>query len=234
MVLNLCSPSPRGDCVARQVGPTNLPGVLMWYAAIHERLCRCVVTVLGGKHTISECSDLMKTVEFRIKAGNRVNAGITQAQIDAAGVQAMSDLQFDWSNFQARWATMRADVMPRLLFANAGQPLVPSSLIPVEAEYQLVLHAINISGDQSFQRGDLTDCLNRIEAIAGVAIDEKDHPMPTGFDPEIVAYKVLDKAIRSGEALTGGTLGSDMVWLTVAAGAVAAAYVVRTFVPWKG
>ena len=156
------------------------------------------MTILGS-HTMAETEDLMKTVEFRIKAGDKVNSTITQAQLEAdpAGI---TDLQNDWSKFKFRWATAREKVLNALLLRKLAQPLAAASLIPTEDEYKTVRSAINVGGADTFTKGDLTDCLNRIEKATGTRIDEKDAPAPTGFDPDLAAYKKVDDVIKSGEA----------------------------------
>lgn len=152
-----------------------------------------------GQHTIQETEDLMKTVEFRIEAGNKVNAQITMPQV-AAQPDVYKDLQQDWTNFQIRWATARDPVLTDLFIANAAQPLVPASLIPTEKQYQAIKSAINVSGNDTYTKGDLMDCLLRIENFAGQTIDEKNHPMPSDFDPDLSVYKKVDDSIKAGEA----------------------------------
>lgn len=197
------------------------------------------MTVLG-QHTIAETEDLMKTVEFRIQAGNKTNAQITMPQI-AANQALYMDLQKDWNNFQVRWATARDPVLNSLLVKNVGQPLVPVSLIVSEPEYQAIKKAINVGGQDTYVKGDLTDVLNRIEQFSGQTINEKDHPMPSGFDPDLAAYKKVDASIKAGEAAAlaatnaAGAVSFMMPWWVYAGGAAAALAVgyvyVRPFLP---
>src|SRR6185369_6846241 len=156
------------------------------------------MTVLG-KHTIQETEDLMKTVEFRIKAGDKVNNQITEPQI-RANLDRYTDLQVDWRDFKARWATGRDRLLDKLLIMKLSTPLVSNSLLASEGEYREVKKLINVGGEDTFAKGDLTDCLNRIEALSGQQINEKDAPMPAGFDPDLAAYKKVDDAIKDGEA----------------------------------
>lgn len=155
------------------------------------------MTVMG-QHTVTETYDLMKTVEFRIKAGDKVNNQITEAQINA-NLQGFTETEEDWTKFKARWATRRDDVLLRLFLRNQANPLVPASMISSEPEYKLVKQAINVGGGDTYAKGDLMDCLLRIEKIAALRIDEKDAPLPAGFDPDLAAYKKVDDSIKAGE-----------------------------------
>lgn len=198
------------------------------------------MTILNGVHTIAELEDLAKTVEFRIAAGNKVNAQITQPQI-TSNLDAYTDLESDWTKFRVRWATARDPALTQATFLSASNPLVPKSLIPAESQYQTLKRAINVQGGDTYQKGDLTDCLNRIEQFAGMTIDEKDHPMPTGFDPDLAIYTKLDNTIKAGEAAAAaaksaaGTVATGVpTWMYVAGvlGITAVGYAyTRPFLP---
>lgn len=156
------------------------------------------MTILG-KHTVDETLHLMKTVEFRQQAGDKVNATITPA-FQQAFPDVYRKLQSDWANWKNRWAIARANVTKRLMILNDSQPLVPASTLPAEDEYRTIRKAINVGGEDTYTTGDLTDCLNRIETAAGTQIDEKNKPMPTGFDPDFAMYREVDAKIKAGEA----------------------------------
>lgn len=156
------------------------------------------MTVLGA-HTIQETLDLMKTVEFRLAAGIKMNAQITMPQI-AAAPDVYTDMQKDLNGFQIRWATARDKALNTIAVLNAASPLVSVNLVPCEPVYNDIKRAINVSGNDTYAKGDLTDVLLRIEKFAGQVINELDHPMPTGYDPDLLAYKQVDDAIKTGEA----------------------------------
>jgi len=155
------------------------------------------MTVLG-QHTISETEHLMKTVDFRIQATDKVNNQIVNAQIQGNPL-GYANLQTDWTNFKSRWASARDDVLLSLFLRNQTNPLVPASLITSEKEYKAIKKAINVGGEDTFTTGDLTDCIQRIEQFAQQQIEEKNAPIPDNFDLDLLAYKKLDSSIQAGE-----------------------------------
>ena len=162
------------------------------------------MTILGS-HTIDETEHLMKLVEYRIQQGNKANASITQDQVNVDPL-AMLDLQSDWTAFQVRWATMRDPVLKDLTSLSLGQPLVSDTLIASESQYQKVLGAINTGPNGSIAKGDLSDCLSRIERIGHVVVDLNNQPLPTGFDPDLAVYKTADATIKQGKAIASAAV----------------------------
>ncbi len=155
------------------------------------------MTILG-QHTIDETRHLMKTVEFRIQATEKTAATISRRFIDENPI-LFTDIQLDWTAFKARWAIARDKALKDILMLNAGQPLVPASAIPAEFVFKNIQRAINVGGGETFTKGDLMDCILRIESAANTRIDEKDAPLPSGFDPDFAAYRQVDTVIRNGE-----------------------------------
>ncbi len=156
------------------------------------------MTILGN-HTVDETEHIMKLMEFRIQAVDKLNNQITQAQV-ATNPAMLADLENDWTNFRFRWATAREKVANDLLFILLGQPLVPASVLAAEPQYQQIMHAISVNGDGTKVKGDFGNIVDRFQAFTGQHIDEADQPLPTGFDPDLLAYKKVDDAIKSGEA----------------------------------
>lgn len=182
------------------------------------------MTVLG-QHTIEETKDLMKQIEWRIRETDRINNLITPDQI-VQNAAEFSDMEMDWTKFKSRWAAARDSVLDRLFVINVANPLVPATMIACENQFQIIKKAINVSGNETFTKGDLNDCTLRIVKFADKPFDSKDQPMPTGFDPDLLAYKKLDSSIRAGEAAAAAAAAkaketaSSNIGLIVGAGIV--------------
>lgn len=152
-----------------------------------------------GKPTIEDVRHLMRVVEFRIDQGDKIASQISDSW-KASNTAKYEDLAKDWMAFKTRWAKARKEVLDNILVLNLAAPLTPASLIVDSADYTLVKFAIDKTGDDSYEKGDLSDVLLRLEAAAGVNIDSTNQPVPDGWDPDLAVYKKTDEAIKSGEA----------------------------------
>lgn len=156
------------------------------------------MTILGF-HSITECQDLVRTIEFRIQETDKVYSTITSA-FRSANPAIAQDLDFDWAAFKKRWRDGIDSILASLTLLDASQPLVPASSIPAEGQYLQIKKLQNVSGTDTFAKGDLQDCIQRIQVAANTQIDESNAPVPSSFDPDFAAYKKLDTTIKAGEA----------------------------------
>jgi len=164
------------------------------------------MTILG-KHTLDETRHLIRTVEFRIQETDKVYANISDGW-KSSNTAAWTELQGDWAAFRKRWVATRDEVLRRLLVITIGNPLVSESVLPSEPEYKLIKCAINVGCEDTYTKGDLTDCILRIEKAAGAPIDETNKPIPAGWDPDLKAYKEVDGAVKKGEAAAAAAAAS--------------------------
>jgi hypothetical protein len=154
---------------------------------------------LFGKPTIEDVRHLMRTVEFRITRADEVATTITD-EWKAANPDVYADLRTDWLAFKERWAKARKDALDNILLLNIAQPLTSASLIVDTDDWARIRKAINVGGEDTYTKGDLNDVITRIEQAAGWQIDETNHPVPDGWDPDLTIYKEVDAKIKAGEA----------------------------------
>jgi hypothetical protein len=154
------------------------------------------MTVLGH-HSVGELRDWLSAIDY--EAGQIASAYATfgptwQAQ-DAA---AHHEWAGQWKALQSRYGAAHA----RAQFAIARAQLdigIPDSVIPVEDEWQAVLHAL-AKTPGAVARGDFQDLYNRLAAAQGKPIDMSKMPQPTATDADLSAYKAADTVIRAGES----------------------------------
>lgn len=150
------------------------------------------MTVLGN-HTIAETRDLMRTVEFRIeRAADLVN----RLPFSTDNVKLVKE----WNEFvEVRWKNAHDQALNRILVLKFDNPLASESVIPAEGEFKLVMKARNQQGEGIVVPGDLSDLIHRLEVGSGQSLDEDNHPLPTGFDPDLAAFQAVDAKIKAGE-----------------------------------
>ena len=151
------------------------------------------MTVLG-QQTVAELRDLLAAKDYTVRQ-------IEQAYKDFASTwekrdaSAFTDWTADWHTFRRRYDAARASAQ----HAIDGAKLNPlsDSLLPADAEYQGVLHALK-QVDGTITRGDLQDLYNRITA-AGKTPDVSQTPQPKAPDEDLRAYKAADTAVKAVE-----------------------------------
>jgi hypothetical protein len=157
------------------------------------------VTVLGH-HSIGELKDWLSAVDYetgQIAVAYTSFASAWQAQ-DAA---THKDWATDWKSFQARYGAARAKA--RSVIARSRLEVgIPESLLPVEDEWQGVLHAL-AANPGTVAKGDFQDLYNRLTAAQGKPVDMSKMPQPTAPDADLNAYGAVDSIIREGEAVVG-------------------------------
>lgn len=152
-----------------------------------------------GKHTIDETQHLMKLIQFRADKNDEVFRGITAPQANA-NLPEFQRLERDWKVWQERWAKARDTIADELVLINLGQPLVPASSIPVEDLYKRIEVAAQVDNGKKQDDTDMMQLMLRTEKISGNRFDEKDQPVPSGYDPDLMAFKKVDAVIKNGEA----------------------------------
>ena len=146
------------------------------------------MTVLG-KHTIADARDLATTVEFRLKAIDRLIAGNPTKVPDS--------MLKRYQAVKTRWRTVSDSVATHLTILSISAPLVTASLQPAEEDYQKLESArvTQVNGD------NIKFMTDEIERVVGAPIDERDKPQGLfESDPDFAALRKLDSTIASGEA----------------------------------
>lgn len=162
-----------------------------------ETLGKVLTMTVMGKHTITEARDLMATVEFRIKATDKlISDGGPVGNSDSALAAVQR-----WQTWKANWRKVADDVATNLTIQSVAAPLVPADVLANEPEYRRLQCAINKSCDDTHaDPGDMFNVIQGIEQMRGKQIDESNHPEPTAGDPDLAALQKLDATIKAGEA----------------------------------
>jgi len=154
------------------------------------------MTVLGH-HTVAELRDWLSALDY--EAGQIASAYATFAPTwQAQDAATHHEWASDWKALQARYHAARA----RAQFATLRAQIdvgVPDSMIPVEDEWQGVLHAL-AKTPGAVGKGDFQDLYNRLSAAQGKPVDVSKTPQPTATDADLSAYKAADVVIRAGES----------------------------------
>lgn len=146
------------------------------------------MTILG-KQTVDEVKHLMKTVEFRIEQVQKLMVGMEFSP-------ARAHLVGDWNFWEERWKLARENVLNQILGLKLANPLVNDATLPAQAQFDAVQKAIGTPKEIIA----LSPLIARFQAETGQLIDEKNRPMPTGYDPDLAAYKKVDEQVKAGEA----------------------------------
>lgn len=156
------------------------------------------MTVLGH-HTVEESRDLMKLIEFRKKKNEEVFQQITPSfrQNQAAVFDALNR---DWQAWKKQWSDASIQAGDLLVALNVGNPLVPASAIAAEPEYKMLEKGAQVDNGKKNDETDFMRLMIRTEQASGITFDEKDQPAPSGFDPDLAAFKKVDASIKAGEA----------------------------------
>jgi hypothetical protein len=154
------------------------------------------MTILNH-HSVAELRDWLAALDYQtgqVAAAYAAFAPGWQTH-DAAAHQ---DWSADWKAFQTRYGIARAKALGSIGRAQL-EVAVPDSMIPVEDEWQGVLHAVSRTRGLT-AKGDFQDLHDRLVAAQGKPIDLSKTPQPTATDADLGAYKIADAAIRAGEA----------------------------------
>lgn len=143
---------------------------------------------IAGRHTMQETRQLIAAKDALIKQIDDAFKSSRWAGNDAKKWQA------DWYAFNQRWIHMKKEVNSGFMKLSIMSPGIPASAVPSEDEWQMVLHACNVSGDGIYTTGDLPDMQNRLEAVIGPFIDSSKIPKQDGWDGDLAGYKEADKA----------------------------------------
>ena len=152
------------------------------------------MTILG-KHTIVETRDLMRTIQFRADKNDEVFKSIRPNNSPE-----YMDLKVDWFNWLNQWKQARDTVADDLVMLSIGQPLVPADVITSEPQYQKIEKGAQVDNGKKHDKTDMMQLMIRTEQLSGTTFDEKNAPAPTNFDPDLIAFKKVDQAIKTGEA----------------------------------
>ena len=155
------------------------------------------MTVLGH-HTVGELRDWLAAIDYeaaQVASAYAAFASTWQAQ-DAP---AHHEWAAEWKSLQARYGVARARAQGAIMRAQL-EIAIPDSVIPVEDEWQAVLHALSKTPGTT-TKSDFQDLYNRLVAAQGKPIDMSKIPQPTAVDADLSAYKAADTVIRTGEAV---------------------------------
>jgi len=160
-----------------------------------------------GHHSVGELRDWLSAIEYQtgqLAAAYAAFGPAWQAK-DAAGHNEWAD---DWRAFQARYGAARARAQSAIERAR-WEVGVPDSVIPVEDEWQAVLHALARSPGTT-GKGDFQDLNARLVVAQGRPVDMSKTPQPTAVDADLSVYKAADTAIRVGENAARTMTGAKM------------------------
>ena len=150
-----------------------------------------------GHHSVGELRDWLVDIDFQtaqIGAAYAAFAPTWQAQDPAAHHEWAAD----WKAFQARYGAARGRAEGALLRSKLDVG-VPDSVIPVEDEWQAILHALAKTPGATV-KGDFQDLYGRLAAAQGKPVDFSKMPQPTAPDVDLAVFKATDAVIRAGEA----------------------------------
>jgi cbb3-type cytochrome oxidase subunit 3 len=152
-----------------------------------------VVGGIAGHHTVTDVRDLAATIDFRIRA--------TDALVAKHGLSSALPAVVRWTSFKDRWQSASRRILLALSNQVSSARIVPADKFPAESEYQELRCAINKSCDDTHaDPGDMFNAIAGVEVAAQERIDERNHPQPTGGDPDLAIFQKLDAAIRASEA----------------------------------
>jgi hypothetical protein len=150
-----------------------------------------------GHHSVGELRDWLVDIDYQtaqIGAAYEAFAPAWQAQDTAA----QHEWAGEWKALQARYAAARGKAQAAIFRAKLDVG-IPDSLIPVEDEWQAVLHALARTPG-AVAKGDFQDLYTRLVAAQGKPVDLSKMPQPTAPDADLNVYKAADAVIRAGEA----------------------------------
>jgi hypothetical protein len=151
-----------------------------------------------GHHALGELRDWLAAIDYeagQIGSAYAAFAPTWQAQDPVAHRAWLGD----WQSLQSRYGVARAKAQSAIGHAR-WEVGVPDSMIPVEDEWQGVLHALSKTPGAT-GTGDFQDLYNRLTAAQGRPVDMSKLPQPTAADADLTAYKAADTVIRAGEAV---------------------------------
>ena len=155
------------------------------------------MTVLGH-HTVGELRDWLAAIDYQAAQVASAYAAFAPTwQVQDA--PAHREWAGEWTSLQSRYGAARARAQGAITRAKL-EIGIPDSMIPVEDEWQGVLHALAKTPGTS-AKSDFQDLYNRLVAAQGKPIDMSKIPQPTAVDADLSAYKAADTVIKTGEAV---------------------------------
>jgi hypothetical protein len=153
------------------------------------------MTILNH-HTVAELRDWLAAIDYQMGQVISAYAAFAPAwQTQDPG--AHRDWAADWKALQGRYSPAHFKAQAAIGLAQVA--LAPDSVIPVEDEWQGILHALSRTVGVT-ARGDFQDLHDRLVLAQGKPIDLSKMPQPTARDADLDAFKVADATIRAGEA----------------------------------
>lgn len=150
------------------------------------------MTILG-KHTVAELRELITDKDFSIKQTLALYSSFNTPWKSSA---EHAEWKKDWDIFFDRYSKARSTAKQKMFIITAANPLVGPTVMPAETEWQLVKHAITVSGQGDYVKGDLPDLQHRLETASNRSIDYSGRPGYTASDLDMVAYKQADGSIK--------------------------------------
>jgi hypothetical protein len=169
------------------------------------------MTILGH-HTVAELRDWIEHIDEemgRIDAVAKATLPAWKAQ-DPPSAAAWAD---EWKALSSRYQAAR--VLAEIAFAKSKIAIgVSDSVIPVEDEWQAVLHALSKTPGV-VAPGDYQDLFNRLNPIAvaqAKPIDLSNLPQPKATDADLGVFQAANATIRAGEKAADAVLraGKDL------------------------
>lgn len=165
-----------------------------------------------GHHTVAELREWIQHIDEemgRIDAVAKATLPTWKAQ-DPASATAWAD---EWKALRSRYQAAR--VSAEVAFAKSKLAIgVSDSVIPVEDEWQGVLHALSKTPGV-VAPGDYQDLFNRLNPIAVAQsrpIDLSNLPQPKATDADLAVLQAANATIRAGEKAADAVLhaGKDL------------------------
>ena len=150
------------------------------------------MTVMGGRHTISETRYLMNEKSSEIR---QWNAELLRylPEWEAKDPEKAKEIAEAWPIFVARWKAAALKVNLMLTAQSNATPFLPDSVIPAETEFQMLLKALTVE-EGRWQKGDFNWFANEA-GKADIPITIKIR-QPDEIDWELEVYQGADKVTK--------------------------------------
>jgi hypothetical protein len=150
-----------------------------------------------GHHSVGELREWLVDLDYQMEQIGAAYSSFAPAW-QAQDAPSHREWAGEWTSLQTRYGAARAKAQGAI-FRSKLDVGIPDSLLPVEDEWQAVLHALARTPGTT-AKGDLQDLYDRLAAAQGRPIDLSKRPQPTAPDADLVAFKTADAALRAGEA----------------------------------
>ncbi len=150
-----------------------------------------------GHHTVAELREWLAALDYQV---GKIEEAYSAYQshwrlVDRA---AWEDWGRDWNVFKARYGA--AHTAAQSVIQRAAYLAIPDSLLPVEDEWKGIHHALTVSPDGPYVKGDLQDLYNRLAAARGAPIDMSKMPQPTATDADLSVFNGTGAVLDAGKA----------------------------------